>query len=66
MKADDTIHIRVVVKGFFYHVYLLVGGCLFGFPFGLPPIQVCFVKFACEKIYALMYLVVFIGDIAMF
>ena len=34
MKADDTINIRVVVKGF-YDVYLLVGGCLFGFPFGL-------------------------------
>ena len=31
----------------------------------LPLIQVCFVKFACENIYELMYLVVFIGDIAM-
>ena len=28
--------------------------------------EVCFVKFACENIYQLMYLVVFIGDIAMF
>ena len=37
-----------------------------GFRFGLPLLQVCFVKFACENIYELMYLVVFIGDIAMF
>ena len=32
---DDTINIRVVAKGFL-RCHLLVGGCLFGFPFGLP------------------------------
>ena len=33
--------------------------------FRLPLIQACFLEIACEKIYELMYLVVFIDDISM-
>ena len=65
MKADSTTNTRVVVKGFlrclsfgrriFIWVSVWLATCISMF-FGV----------ACENIYELMYLVVFIGDMAMF